>query len=117
MAAGHGRCISETIDLLDAEHFGAAIFIFALLCDQRRTERAHDSCNIRPDDFTLRDALEASKDRVVIKCSALHHNVLSQLGRIRNFDDLIEGVLNDRVSKAGGDIRNSSSFLLRLLDF
>ena len=117
MAAGHGRCISETIDLLDAEHFGAAIFIFALLCDQRRAERAHDARDIRPDDFTLRDALEASKDRVVIKCSALHHNVLSQLGRIRNFDDLVERVFYDRVSKAGGDIRNGSSFFLRLLDF
>ena len=117
MAASHGRRIGEAVDFLDTEHFGAAVFIFALLCDQRRAERAHDARDIRPDDFTLRDALEASKDRVVIKCSALHHNVFSKLRRIRNLDDLVEGVLYDRVSETGGDIRDGSSLFLRLLDF
>ena len=47
--------------------------------------------------------------------AALNHDVPSKILRGGQLDHLVQGILDDRVGKSGGNIRNRRSFLLGLL--
>ena len=115
-AAGHGGRVGEVIDRLDREHVGLRAVAAALLCDQGRAERTHDAGDVRADDLALRDPLEASKNRVIVKCPALDDDILSELACVGDLYDLVEGIFDDRISQACGDVRNGRALLLGLLD-
>ena len=64
--------------------------------------------------FAAGDPLEASEDCVIVEGSALYNDVLSEITGRSDLDDLKQGILDDRVGEAGGDIRNGSALFLRL---
>ena len=114
-AVCHGGCIFQGIDLFNREHGSFFAFFITLPGDQSSAKGAHDSCNIRTDCMTVGNFFEASENRVIIKGSALYHNVFSKLRGIGNLDYLIKSVFDNRIGKSGRNIRNLCAFLLGLL--
>ena len=86
----------------------------ALTGDKSSSEGTHDTCDIRADSFAAGDPFKASEDCVIVEGSALYNDVLSEITGGSDLDDLKQGILDHRVSEAGGDIRNGSAFFLRL---
>ena len=88
------------IDLVDGEHrcfrlFGIEclsglcfLFMEAFLCDQGSTESTHDTCNVRSDSFTARNDLKTSENRIIIKSTALYHDLFTKLAGTGYFDYL-----------------------------
>ena len=80
------------------------------------TEGTHNAGNVRSDRLTVGDFFKGAKHRIVVKGTALYHDVVSKLGSVGNLDDLKQCVFDDGVSKACGNICDRCALLLRLLD-
>ena len=115
MAVCHRGGIFQLINLVDREHRCLFSCLITLSCDQSRTEGSHDSGDIRTDCFTAGNLFEASKYRVIIEGTALHHNMSAKLCRIRHLDNLVKSILDNRIGKTRRDIRYLRSLLLCLL--
>ena len=83
--------------------------------NQCSTESTHDSGNIRTDSFAAGNLFETSQNCIIVESTTLYNDVSAKFGSIRNFDNLIERIFDNRVSKTCGNIGNLSSFFLRLL--
>ena len=90
--------------------------MIALAGDQRRAERAHDAGDIRADHAAAGDFLECAEHRVIIEGTALDHDVLAERAGGGYLDDLEQGILDDRVGKAGRNVGHLRALLLGLLD-
>ena len=114
-AAAHGGRVGQIDYIIQREHrrLMGTVHV-ALTGDQCCAEGTHDTCDIRADGIAAGDPLEASEDCVIVESSALHNDVLSEITGGGDLDDLKQGVLDHRVSEAGGDIRNRSPLFLRL---
>ena len=86
----------------------------ALTGDKSSSEGTHDTCDIRADSFAAGDPFKASEDCVVVEGSALDNDILSEVAGGSDLDDFKQGIFDDRVGEAGGDIRNRSPLFLRL---
>ena len=64
-------------------------FFVTLPCNEGSTESAHDTGDVRTDRLAVGDFFKAAQNGVIVEGSALDHDVLSKLGGIGNFDDLI----------------------------
>ena len=103
---------------LPGENFIFQFFRFnveSLSGNQCRTEGAHDSGNIRTHHVLPQRFFKGTEHRIIVEGSALHNDVLSEIFRIRHFNNLIQGVLNDRVCQSCRDIGNGCPFFLCLL--
>ncbi len=107
----------ERFNLSDGEHSSGIAFGIPLPGNQCRTEGAHDSGDVRADGFTVRDFFKTAQDGIVVEGTALDHDMLSEFGGIRHFNNLEQGVFNDRIGKSRRDIRYFRTFFLRLLYF
>ena len=138
LAACHAGRILEVDNVVDRKHAGlhasvsgernilfltrlhrTKMFVLQLItlaCDQCCAEGTHDAGDIRTGDMGVEEVLEGAEDGIVIEGTTLHDDVLSEILRIRNLDDLIECVLDDGVGEAGRDIADACPLLLRLLD-
>ena len=79
------------VDLVDGKHrcfrlfgikcSGSFCFLFmeTLFCDQGSSESTHDTCNVRSDSFTACNDLKTSKNRIIIKSTALYYDLLTKL--------------------------------------
>ena len=114
-AARRGCGIGEGDDLLETEHRGL-LPVPAVPCDQRRAESAHDARNVGAGGLHTRDLLKGAQDSLVVKGAALDHDMAAEFFGIGELDDLVQGVFDDRVGKARGDVRHRRAFLLGLLD-
>ena len=83
--------------------------------NQRGTESTHDSGDIRADGFAAGNLFEASKNRIIVEGTTLYNDVFTKFGSIRNLDNLIECIFDNRVGKTCGNIGNLSSLFLCLL--
>ena len=61
----------------------------ALAGDEGGAEGAHDAGNVRTDDIGVQKFLEGAQNRVVIECTALDDDVLSEILGAGDLDDLI----------------------------
>ena len=113
-AVCHGGCIFQGIDLFNREHSSFFAFFVTLPGDQSRAERSHDPCNIRTDCMAVGDFFKASENCVIIKGSALYHNVLSELRGVGNLDYFVKRIFDNGIGKSGRNIRNLCSFFLSL---
>ena len=113
----HRSCIFQLVDLINGEHSSFCTFLMALAGDQRSTESTHDSGDIRTDGFAAGNLFEASKNRIIVESTTLYNDVFTKFGSIRNLDNLIECIFDNRVSKTCGNIGNLSSFFLCLFNF
>ncbi len=115
-AVAKRRLEREVLHLLEAEHRCRDALVVALSCDERSAEGSHDARNVRADHVAVGDQLEGAQYGVIIKSTALHDNVAAQLLRGGDLHYLKERILDDRVRKAGRDVRNRCALLLRLLN-
>ena len=84
LAVCHRGRIFQLVDLFNGKHRGCLMPAHvALSCDQGRTERTHDTGDIRADGLAAGDLLKAAENSVVVEGTALYDDVLSQLGRHR----------------------------------
>ena len=138
LAACHAGRILQIYDVVDRKHAGLhtaiggqrnilfltwlhlakmrVLQLITLACDQCRTEGTHDAGDIRTGDMGIEEVLEGAEDGIIIEGTTLHDDVLTEILRVRDFDDLIECVLDDGVREAGRDIADACPLLLRLLD-
>ena len=84
--------------------------------DQRGAEGAHDPGDVRADDLNPGDLFKRPEHGPVIEGAALHDDVGAELRGVGELDDLVEGVLDDRIGEASRDVPDGSAFLLGLLD-
>ena len=84
-------------------------WIAAFSRDESGSKCTHDTGNVRADGLAACDFLKASQNSIIVEGTALNHNVFAQVGCAGDLDDLKQRVLDDGVSKTGGDIRNGSA--------
>ena len=138
LAACHAGRVLEVDNVIDRKHAGlhasvsgernilfltrlhrTKMFVLQLItlaCDQCCAEGTHDAGDIRTGDMGVEEVLEGTEDGIVIEGTTLYDDVLAEILRIRDLDDLIECVLDDGVGEAGRDIADACPLLLRLLD-
>ncbi|MNC44583.1 hypothetical protein D3C75_934950 [compost metagenome] len=87
----------------------------ALPGDQGGAEGPHDAGDLRPHRLTARHPLEGAQHSIVLEGSPLNDNMLAQFLGVADLDNLVQGIMNDRVGQAGGNLADSRPFLLRLL--
>ena len=117
-AGRHTGGILQRIDLINRQHRGRKSFLFmkALAGNEGGTEGTHNAGNVRSDRLTVGDFFKGAKHRIVVKGTALYHDVFAKLGSVGNLDDLKQCVFDDGVSKACRNICDRCALLLRLLD-
>ena len=111
----HRSCIFQLVDLINGEHSRFCAFLMAFAGNQCGTESTHDSGNIRTDGFAACNLFEASQNCIIVEGTTLYNDVLAKFGSVRNLDNLIQSIFDNRVSKTCGNIGNLSSLFLRLL--
>ena len=84
--------------------------------NQSRAKSAHQAGDIRAGSVHPGNFLKGSKHRLVVEGAALDNNVPTQILRGCQLDDLVQGIFDDGVGKACGDIGDGGSLLLGLLD-
>ena len=92
------------------------VFVIGILADQSHAESAHEAGDSRTDDVAAQKLFKGAQYGVIIERAALDHDMFAQFGRIFYFDDLVQGIFDDRVGKAGGDIGEGCPFFLGLFD-
>ena len=107
----------QRIDLVNRKHGGLIAFGVMLPCNKSGTESTHNSCDIRTNGFTAGNFFKASQYGIIIESTALHNDLFSEIGGIGYLDDFKQGILNNRICKARGNIGNGSTFLLCLFYF
>ena len=116
-SAGGQSCLKlEVFDLVEGEHSRLLSAGIALAGDQSCAEGAHNAGDVRTCDLSAGDGLHTAQNGVIIEGAALDDDISAQLGGIGDLDDLEEGIFDDRVCKACGDVGDIRSFLLRLFD-
>ena len=88
----------------------------ALTGNESSTESPHDSGDIRTNGLAAGNLLEASKHRIIVKRTSLHHDMVSKLGGVGYLNHFKQGIFYDRIGKAGGNVRNLGPLFLGLLD-
>ena len=111
----HRSCIFQLVDLINGEHTSFCAFLMAFAGNQCSTECTHDSGDIRTDSFAACNLFEASQNCIIVEGTTLHNNVFAKFGSVRNLDNLIQSIFDNRVSQTCGNIGNLGTFFLRLL--
>ena len=114
-AVDGGGGVGQVQDVVQGQHGGLLAGI-ALPGDEGRAEGAHDAGNIGAGGFHPGDLFEGPQDGLVVEGAALDHNVAAQVGGVGQFNDLVEGVLDDGVGQARGNVADLGALLLGLLD-
>ena len=89
LAFCHGCGEFQLIDFVNGEHGRLGILFVSFPGNQSSSESSHDSGNIRTDGFTACNLFKGTEHGVVVKGSALNHDMMSQLRGIGNLDYLI----------------------------
>ncbi len=83
---------------------------------QSGAERPHEAGNVKPQYRPAQAQLQRAQQSVIVKGSALRHDMLPEFIGIGDLDDLVQGIFDHRIGEPGGDVAYGSSLLLRLLD-
>ena len=105
----------ETGDLVGREHGGGAGGAGAVAREQGRAVRAHAAGDVRAHGVHAGEQLERTQRGVGHEGAALDDHLAADLLGVAELDDLEQGVLDDGVGQAGGDVAHRGTFLLRLL--
>ena len=111
----HRSCIFQFVNLINGEHSRFCAFLMAFTGNQCGTEGTHDSGDIRTDGFAAGNLFETSQNCIIVESTTLYNDVSAKFGSIRNLDNLIECIFDNRVGKTCGNIGNLSSLFLGLL--
>ena len=95
---------------------GLVVFMALAQAVQSSAVSAHQSGNVRPDDLHAHLLFKGAEHGFIIKGTALHHDLATQLFRAGSADHLVQRVLDHADGQACGDILDAGTVLLRLLD-
>ena len=112
-AAGPGG-IGKVHNLFQRQH-GSPLAVVVASGNQRRTKGAHEPRNIRTDDLCPGNQFKGPQHRLIMEGAALDYNVTAQLSGRAELDNLEQGVFDNGVGKARGNIRHLRSLFLGLL--
>ena len=105
----------EAGDLLSRKDGRDAVRTGAVAREQGRTVGTHAAGDVRTDRMHAGELLECAQGGVGHKGAALDDYLGTDLLGVAQLDDLEQGVLDDGVRQAGGDVAHRGALLLRLL--
>jgi len=88
LAFCHSSRIFHGFNIFDGKHGCTFAVNVTLTCDQCSTECAHDTGNIRTNGFAVGNLFKAPQYSVVVECSSLNNDVLTEfrcIGHLDNF--------------------------------
>ena len=85
--------VGELVYLVDCEHCCLVISLMALACDECGTKGTHDTCDIRPCGMYTCYFFKASKNGIIVECTALDYDIFTEVACIRQFDNLEKCIL------------------------
>ena len=100
----------------EPEHPRARVRVRAGAREERRAVGAHQARDVGPHGFTPRDELEGPRHGIVEERASLDDDLLPELPRIPQADDLLQRVPDDGIGEARGNLGHRRAFLLGLLD-
>ena len=95
----HGSSVFQFIDLVDREHSSFPALFITFSGDQCCTKRTHDTGNIRTDGFTVGNLFKAAENCVIIESTTLYYDMFAKFCSIRNFDNFVKCVFDNRICK------------------
>ena len=87
--------------------FGAGV-----LRDEGNAVGAHEACHIGTDHMAAKELFQRPENCIIIEGAALHDNFISQVRCLPEADHLVEGIFDNRVGKAGGNISHRYTVFL-----
>ena len=116
-APRHRALEFEGNNFLEREHRRNHTFFVMFPGDQRGSEGAHDTGDVRTDSAAARYALKTPQHGVVVKRSALDDDIRAEVFWVGQLNYFKQCIFDDGDGKPGGDICDRSPFLLRLFYF
>ena len=114
-AADTGRGIGKLQHLIQREH-GTSLPCIVTSGHQSRAEGTHQSGNVRTGCLHTGDLLKGPEYCLIVEGSALNNDMSAKIRGRGQFDHLIQGIFDHGIGKSRGNIRNTGTFLLGLLD-
>ena len=116
LAPGHGGGILEGNDFIQGQHgcFRLPVHVVAFPGNQGRAKGSHNACDVWAYCLASRYFLKTPEHGVIVKRAALDHHMFPQVRGIGNLDYLKQGILNDGISQARGNVSHRGPFLLGL---
>ena len=115
-ATGQFRFIVKLLEFFRRNQRTGRMPIPLALRDERRAEGSHNTGDIRTNDLMACNFLKGPQYSVVIEGAALHDDLVSHFGVIPDLDDLLQGILDDRIRQTCRNIADTGPLFLCLLD-
>ena len=115
-AALHFIGIGKGFQFLRRHQGGYMAFGAGVLRNEGDAVGSHEACHIGTDDMAVQQFFQRPEHGVVVEGAALHYHLISQVRRLAEADNLVEGIFDDGVGKAGGNICHGYAVLLGLPD-
>ena len=106
----------EVRDVLGRKDGRGAVGAGAIAGEQGRTVGAHAAGDVGAHGMNAGELLKRAQRGIGHKGAALDDHLAADLLGVAQLNDLEQGVLDDGVGQAGGDVAHRGAFLLRLLD-
>ena len=103
-------------DVLGREDGRSAVGAGAIAGEQGRTVGAHAAGDVGTHGMNAGELLKRAQRGIGHKGAALDDYLAADLLGIAQLNDLEQGILDDGIGQAGGDVAHRGAFLLRLLD-
>ena len=85
-------------------------------CDKCRTERTHNTCNIRTDNIFTCQKFKTTKYSVVVESTALNNDISTHLFGVTKFYNLVKSVSDNGIGKTCTDVTDSRTLFLGLFN-
>ena len=106
----------EVRDVLSRKNGRGAVGAGAIAGEQGRTVGAHAAGDVGTHGMNAGELLKRAQRGIGHKGAALDDYLAADLLGIAQLNDLEQGILDDGIGQAGGDVAHRGAFLLRLLD-
>ena len=105
----------EIVNLILGKQRGSALGAGTVARKKRGAVATHAARDVGTEGILAREQLKRAQHSVVQERAALHDDLVANFLGVADLDNLEQGVLHDRVGKAGGDVAHRGAFLLGLL--
>ena len=113
-AADRLRGIGQPLHFFQRKH-DAFLPVIVVPGYQSRAKSAHQAGNVRTSGVDSGNFLKSPKHSLIMEGTALNHDMLAQILRTGQLDDLVQSIFDDRIGKTGRNIRDGGALLLGLL--
>ena len=110
------RVQAEVVQLFERQRLRLLADLPVALGGEGRAVRTHEAGDVGSRDLGAGLQLERTQHGVVEERAALDDDLVAELGGVLELDDLVEGVADDGVRQARGDVADARALALCLLD-